>query len=312
MHLSSKHLWLGPPLTLRSRPTLSGKSVSRAAAIARNLKEIGAESCAAVLKTGLTPSASGSAYLEFEQPQPCQASFWGSPTPKIVCTVHGPRPLPSSAPFSSSLVLSAYVKFATFASERRRGYLRDSLERDLAVHLEGALRAVVIAERWPKSCIEVVVTILETDMALSARTASNDSPIEESVASMLLLSGCINAASAALLHAGIDCIDVLTGGAAVLLARPLNMVDQVSSEEYSLEVVLDPYSYHSDDIAFTCVIGYLGAQDEIANMWIRTGSRSLRHPAATNDKTMEQLIQGAVEAAAATRAIVIRAAQTLS
>ena len=33
----------------------------------------------------------------------------------------------------------------------------------MGVHLETALRGVIIGERWPKSGVEVVVTILEGD-----------------------------------------------------------------------------------------------------------------------------------------------------
>merc|ERR1711977_657316 len=118
------------------------------------------------LKTGVTPSASGSAYLELEASKapnsraPGLASLSTSGL-KLTCTVHGPRPLPKNAPFSPHIILSTHVKYAPFATRKRRGYLRDSSERDLGVHLETALRGVIIGDRWPKSGVEVIITILE-------------------------------------------------------------------------------------------------------------------------------------------------------
>ncbi|KAK8920575.1 Exosome complex component MTR3 [Metarhizium anisopliae] len=114
------------------------------------------------LKTGVTPSASGSAYLEIDQ---STGSGFGM---KFTCTVHGPRSLPRSAPFSPHMVISTHVKYAPFATRQRKGYLRDASERDLSIHLETALRGAVIADRWPKSGVEVVVTIVEGDTVLAA------------------------------------------------------------------------------------------------------------------------------------------------
>src|SRR4051794_11400744 len=72
------------------------------------------------LKTGVTPSASGSAYLEIET-----SATPGVSGLKLSCSVHGPRSLPRSAPFSPHIVLSTHVKYAPFATKQRRGYLRD-------------------------------------------------------------------------------------------------------------------------------------------------------------------------------------------
>src|SRR5277367_4846504 len=120
-----------------------------------------------VLKTGVTPSASGSAYLELRShlaesdPTMSVLSSLTMSGLKLTCTVHGPRPLPRSAPFSPTIILTTRVKYAPFASKQRRGYIRDASERDLAVHLETALRGVIIGDRWPKSGVEVTITILE-------------------------------------------------------------------------------------------------------------------------------------------------------
>ncbi len=101
-----------------------------------------------VLKTGLTPSASGSSYFEFQPGQRSKSTILPHcPNLKLICNVHGPKPLPRSAPFTPQLLLSAYVKFAPFASWHRRGWVRDGTERDLCAHLETALRSVIIGER---------------------------------------------------------------------------------------------------------------------------------------------------------------------
>ena len=105
------------------------------------------------LRTGVVPSASGSAYYEIPpQGQDTKSKLLvpSSSSLKITCTVHGPRPLPRNAAFSSNLLLTTHVKFAPFATRQRRGYVRDASERDLGVHLETALRGVIIGDRRPQ------------------------------------------------------------------------------------------------------------------------------------------------------------------
>ena len=178
------------------------------------------------LRTGLIPSASGSAYLEIESPSKASNSATfvaANGNLKLTCAVHGPRPLPRSSPFTPHVLLSTHVRFAPLAARHRRGYLRDSSERDLAVHLETALRGVVIGDRWPKSGIEVVITVLEGeedlwwgDEAWHPGQSSGGGP---GWGMMNILAGCITAASAAIVDAGIDCVDLISGGVAALV-RP--------------------------------------------------------------------------------------------
>ncbi|TQV93033.1 ubiquitin-protein ligase (Asi3) [Cordyceps javanica] len=125
------------------------------------------------------------------------------------------------------MVLSTHVKYAPFATKQRRGYLRDSSERDLSTHLETALRGTLIADRWPKSGVDVVVTIIEGELT---RQAAQDQGIE-GWEMMNVLSGCITVASAAIADAGIDCVDTVAGGVAA-------MVIEDESDEHT--VVLDP------------------------------------------------------------------------
>ncbi|KAK2603918.1 3'-5'-exoribonuclease [Conoideocrella luteorostrata] len=204
------------------------------------------------LQTGVTPSASGSAYLEIEQSG--GSTGFGM---KLTCTVHGPRSLPRSAPFSPYMILSTHVKYAPFATRQRKGYLRDVSERDLSIHLETALRGALVAERWPKSGVDIVVTVIEGDMA---RQASVGRGLEE-WNTMTVLSGCITVASAAMADAGIDCVDTVTGGvAAVVMDRNTDI------EPF---IVIDPVLSEHEIVLAACCVAYLARRDEITHLWYR-------------------------------------------
>lgn len=206
------------------------------------------------LKTGVTPSASGSAYLEMDLP--------GGDGPsglKLSCTVHGPRSLPRSSPFSPHIILSTHVKFAPFATRQRRGYLRDSAERDLGTHLEAALRGAIIADRWPKSGVDIIISIVEGDQDREVSKAQG----EESWDMMNALSGCITVASAALADAGIDCVDTVAGGVAALVGEGEDAVEEVP------RIVIDPIPSEHGKIYAACCVAYLPTRDEITNLWFK-------------------------------------------
>ncbi|KFA60044.1 hypothetical protein S40285_08951 [Stachybotrys chlorohalonatus IBT 40285] len=203
------------------------------------------------LKTGVTPSASGSAYLELDSLGLSEGSGM-----KLACTVHGPRSLPRSAPFSPHMVLSTHVKYAPFATRQRRGFLRDSSERDLSMHLETALRGVLIADRWPKSGVDVIVTIIEGDQA---RQTSIEQGREE-WDMMSVLGGCITVAAAALADAGIDTVDTVSGGVAALVS---------GSDNEQASVVLRSLPAAHEKILAACCIAYLPLREEITNMWLK-------------------------------------------
>lgn len=235
-----------------------------------------------VLKTGLTPSASGSAYLELESSkQSNAASQLRQPRPssslKLSCTVHGPRPLPRSTPFTPQLLLSARIKFSASGNRQRRGYVLDTSERDLATHLETALRGILIGERRPKSGVDVIITVLEGEEEVTGGS--------ESCESMSVLAGCITVASAAIADAGIDCVDLVTGGVAAVISDRL---------------VLDPCPADHEKIDAACVVGYLQSRDEITELWSK-GSID------TTGTVMETLIDNAVEAAKAARMVLVEA-----
>ena len=154
------------------------------------------------------------------------------------------------------MVLSTHVKYAPFATRQRRGYLRDSNERDLSTHLETALRGALIADRWPKSGVDVIVTIIEGDQARQVALEQGS----EEWDMMNVLSGCITVAAAALADAGIDCVDTVSGGVAALVA---------AEEGDEPVVVIDPVTSEHKEVLAACCIAYLPARDEITSLWLK-------------------------------------------
>ncbi|KAL1798573.1 hypothetical protein ACET3X_002610 [Alternaria dauci] len=243
------------------------------------------------LQTSIIPSASGSAYLEIPSSSPATKSTLIPPTSslKITASIQGPKPLPRSAPFSPSLLLTTTVKFAPFATRQRRGYIRDAAERDLGVHLETALRGVIIGERWPKSGVEVVVTILEGDEdGWWGDSADEKSATGSGWGLLNVLSGCITVASAAITDAGIDCVDVVCGGVAAITRNP------ESTQQQDLARILDPCPAEHREVVAACVVGYLASRDEITEIWMKGDVGS----------DPDALIEGATHAAVGSLAVV--------
>ena len=250
-----------------------------------------------VLKTGLVPAATGSAYLELEAPTRQLTSFLApTSTIKLSCTVHGPKPVSRTSSFSPNLQVNATVKFAPFAASLRRGYIRDASERDLGTHLETAIKGVIIPDRWPKSAIEVVVTVLEGDEDVWNILGQSQHGGIEGVGMMNVLAGCITVASAALIDARIDCLDLLTGGVAAV----------ISDEKCNGLRLLDPCPIEHEKISSACVIGYLPNRDEVTEMWIRgdlvqdsgSGFDELVDLAATAARGAQIVLQEAVKESA--------------
>lgn len=273
-----------------------------------------------VLKTGLTPSASGSAYFELE---PSPAAFEGGSKLlttstsgiKLSCTVHGPRPLPRSALFSPHLLLSTHIKFAPFAARQRRGYIRDASEKDLSVHLESALRGVIIGERWPKSGLEIIVTVLEGEEDCPWNGEREGSSRTGGWGMMSVLSGCITVASAAIADAGVDCVGLVTGGMAASVPRPTakafegpqkRLVREAASAA-DPKVVIDPCPSEHQEISAACVVAYLQSRDEITELWAKGDAMSSVINQSPGQNGFDVLVDHAVEAAIAARLVLIEA-----
>lgn len=152
--------------------------------------------------------------------------------------------------------------------------MRDNVERDLGAHLETALRGVILAERFPKSCCDVVVTVLEGEEG-----GEEGGKGIGGLGFMSVLAGCITAGSAALVDAGIDCIDLVAGG--------------VAGRVKGGELVVDPVAGEHEGIEAAAVVGYLASRDEVTELWIKGDVG--REP--------ESLVDRAVEAAQLSRVV---------
>jgi exosome complex component MTR3 len=174
----------------------------------------------------------------------------------------------------------------------------------LGAHLETALRGVIIGERWPKSGVDVIITILEGEEDRWWGDEFTGAISVFSVGSwglMSVLAGCITAASAALADAGIDCVDLAAGGVAALVRNPdtKGKSKQIQTANSTGALILDPSPCEHQEIAAICVVGYLPNRDEITELWLNGDAGGFA----------EQLIDRAVEAAAATSAVLVEAVQ---
>ena len=114
---------------------------------------------------------------------------------------------------------------------------------------------------------------------------------------MSILSGCITVASAAVTDAGIDCIDLITGGVAAIVPQP----------SAPLQLVLDPCPSDHEEIVAACVIGYLQSRDEITEMWAKGNISASSNGKETKPMGFETLVDSAVEAAKGARRVVVEA-----
>ena len=279
----------------------------------------------AVLRTGLIPSATGSAYLEVQpsRTRSSQSLIAASSALKITCTVHGPRPLPRSAPFSPNLLLTTHVKYAPFAARRRKGHIRDASERDLGVHLETAIRGAIVAERWPKSALDITVTVLEAEDDGWWRDSPGSHDASWGV--MNVLAGCITVASAAISDARIDCLDLVIGGVAALVVPESDETN--NKHDYNLnkaqgnkgckeddtaylqQLVMDPDPSEHQTILSACLVAYMPNRDEITELWLK-GDTS-RYVSIHSDKRLghDALIDGAIDTARGIQPILAEAVQ---
>lgn len=133
------------------------------------------------LRLNHAPCAPGSAYLELG-------------ATKVACCVYGPRENARAAgeAVAERGVLEVHAQLAPFASRALRGAPPAAVgeeERRLAGALRAALLPAVLLERFPRCVVEVHLLVLEADGGVLAAGAL--------------------AASAALLHAGVDLADVV-------------------------------------------------------------------------------------------------------
>ena len=220
-----------------------------------------------VLKTSLTPPATGSAFLELSAPS----------TLKLTASVYGPRPLPPTAVFSPHARIAAELKFAPFSTlGARRGYVRDALERDLSAQLQVALSRAIKTSAYPKSGIDVFVTVLDCEGAID----------DDGLGAMQALAGAITCASAAVADAGIECVDLVSAGIAAV-------VEDAGGE--GVITVLDPSPLDGYDIKAAALVAYMAGRDEVSLLWVR---------GEVEGNVFDGVVDSAVQVATGVRAVV--------
>lgn len=147
--------------------------------------------------------------------------------------------------------------------------------------------------------MDVIVTVLEGDDDFTWEAPAERNPSEHSGGCRLMsiLSGCITVASAAITDAGIDCVDLVTGGVAAIVRQPAA----------PLQLVLDPCPSDQGEILAACVIGYLQSRDEVTELWAKGNITKSSSTKGTTPMGFEPLVDSAVEAAIGARRVLVEA-----
>ncbi|XP_019618805.1 PREDICTED: exosome complex component MTR3-like [Branchiostoma belcheri] len=102
------------------------------------------------LHTGVVSQATGSAYMEMGQT-------------KVIAAVYGPREISRREEFTMKGRLCCELKFATFSCRQRRQHIQDNQERDGSLIVLQALEPAVCLDKFPKSQVDVYITVLQDD-----------------------------------------------------------------------------------------------------------------------------------------------------
>lgn len=169
------------------------------------------------------------------------------------------------------------------------------------MHLETALRGVIIGDRWPKSGVDVIITILEGEEDQWWGDERSRGAITAGEWGMMsVLSGCITVASAAIADAGIDCVDIVSGGVAALVKG--------REDPDTTALVLDPVPSEHEDILAACIVAYLPGRDEITDLWAK-GDIGHNKASPAQNSSYEKLADNAVQAALGSNRVLVAALQ---
>uniref|UniRef100_A0A0B7BKG3 Exosome complex component MTR3 n=1 Tax=Arion vulgaris TaxID=1028688 RepID=A0A0B7BKG3_9EUPU len=149
------------------------------------------------LQAGVVSQARGSAYIEMNQT-------------KVICAIYGPREVLRREDFSLKGQLTCDFKFATFSCNQRRQHQPDEQSKDLSVRILEAMESAVCLHKYPKSQINIYVTVLQNDG--SALTAA------------------IICASVAMASAGVEMYDIVLSSS-LAVSDTLVLADPTSQEE---------------------------------------------------------------------------------
>merc|ERR1712212_622956 len=151
------------------------------------------------MSVGVISQAKGSSYVEVGN---C----------KVICGVYGPREVHRISDIKMSGQVMCEVKFAPLSVVKRKAPQPDRQQKEIRKQMKEALEAVVILEKYPKSQIDVFITVVEDGGSL--------------------LANCITAAGLALCHASIDVYDLVVGSS-VLWHNGILYTDPTRDEEES-------------------------------------------------------------------------------
>lgn len=122
---------------------------------------------------------------------------------------------------------------------------------------------------------------------------------------MNVLAGCITAAAAAIADARIDCLDLVAGGVAALVAenKDSESVDQPT------KLLLDPDPSEHRSITAACVVAYLPNRDEITQLWMKGDTSRVALPDGNRHSGHDVLLDGAVDAARGVQGVLAEVAR---
>lgn len=152
-------------------------------------------------KVGVITQAVGSSYLEFINT-------------KTICAVYGPREVSKREDFSLKGQIYCELKFATFSSIKRRQHQQDAEEKEMSLIVQQAMESAVILSKFPKTRVDIFITILEDDGGA--------------------LACALTSASLALSNAGIEMYDLVIG-CSLRQKEKLILMDPSADEEYKTQ-----------------------------------------------------------------------------
>lgn len=161
---------------------------------------------------------------------------------------------------------------------------------------------MIIGDRWPKSGVEVIITILEGEEDQWWGDDRGRGSISAGEWGMMsVLSGCITVASAAIADAGIDCVDVVSGGVAAVVRG-----SGTQGNPSPTTLVLDPVPSEHQEIVAACIVAYLPGRDELTDLWVK-GDIGHAHQKSSQNPTYEELADNAVQAALGSHRVLVGA-----
>lgn len=178
------------------------------------------------LRTDVVSQARGSSYIEMNET-------------KAICAVYGPREVMRREDFSLKGQLTCDFKFTTFSCKKRRQHQQDNQEKDLSVQVLEALEPAVCLHKYPKSQINIFITVLQHDGSA--------------------LSAAIMCASVALASANIEMYDVVVASSAAICG-PVTLTDPTAQEE---EVILKA-TVKSDANAGSVTVAFLPSLSQVS------------------------------------------------